>query len=249
MKKLFKNKHTIKFSMMITLIPLLTLSSCSSVPEGPIKDFVDNFNFEKTYEAIDNGIIEINEQSLQDDEVVGTLYSYTEFSKKDDIFYYYNKIEYTGNLIDSETKIESYETLKYVIDEETCYSVTITNGEREVESNLKPINIQDYVTLMFYDEKSYDYYRGGFYYGDVIYINIDTYYPYFTLEDNDSLLRYTIVDDVTYEGAIFNTNFAVDKLGMLIDYHYDGKMFETGVGIINEIECSYNQNFELKESI
>lgn len=239
----------IKRKKLLTIISILFLStSCSKVPDGEIKNFVENFSFERAYKNINNGIIEVSNSNYVNDELKGTYKAYYEFykDKYDEKFYFYKKENYTGTYINEDNNLTNYETLQYTKEDKSIYSVEIRN---EVKKELKysKTNLYDSICSIFYSEKDYDYYRGSYYYGDLIKININSYYILFTI-DND-LLTYEVKNDGSYEGVIFNNNYTLNKYGMLTTYHFDGIYEENNEKIINDITCSYNIDFDKKREI
>ena len=135
---------------------------------------------------------------------------------------------------------------------EKCYwdqdnSYGAMNGVRK-DLTVDKTKINDSITSFFYKDKTYDYYRGGLYYGDLIKISAEKWHINFSISE-DGLLRYQLINDMTYEGAIFNTDYTVTKEGMLKDYYYDGTIIETKDKILNTIKIEYNIELDKRTSI
>lgn len=222
------------------------LTSCNNgFPDGPIKDYVYNFNFEKAYKNTNSCVLNSINVDSKDGVTLGEAKTYFEFDKTDDEYYLYLKREFSGSYITDD--VETIETLSYLKENDSVYSVTITNGIKKT-NNINKVALADSIDSFFYKDKTYDYYRGGLYYGDLIYRAGDTYHMNLKIED-DGLLYYTLTNDITYEGAIFNQKFAVNPLGMVVTFHYDGRILETNETTANDINIEYNVELNKKTDI
>lgn len=217
------------------------------MPDGEIKDFIEGFYFLRAFENINNGVIYSFNEEYINDELVGTHNTYYEFEKKDDKYYYYVKRDFTGTLIDEDSKIETFEQLSYIDKNNDIYCVSITNGIRKEVTNINKTNLFDEICKVFYADKSYDYYRGGLYYGDLLQKTAIKYYMNLSIKND--LLYYTLKNDITYEGVIFNQEFAVDTYGMINTYHYDAEIMESNDKVVNDIKAIYNTEIDYKSVI
>ena len=108
--------------------------------------------------------------------------------------------------------------------------------------------LETYYFSVLYKDKTYDYYRGGLYYGDLVKISAEKWHINFSINE-DGLLRYHLLNDMTYEGVIFNTDYTLTKEGMLKDYYYDGQIIETKEKVVNTINVTYNVSLNKKETL
>lgn len=235
------------FKISIFSLIILVTSCNSKIPEGPIRDYIEGFSIKNALENINSVSLEyFNYEYDSKGEEIGKAYCYFEFDKTDeDNPYLYLYRTYEGTLIQDDG-IKEKEVLQY-IDSGKIYGCDITDDVRK-DLKVDKTKINDSITSFFYKDNTYDYYRGGLYYGDLIKISAEKWHINFSIND-DGLLRYTLVNDMTYEGVIFNTDYTVTKDGMLKNYYYDGIITETNEKIVNTIDIEYNVNLNKKESI
>ncbi len=241
-------KHKNTFYILISITSLFLSSCYSKIPGGPIKSYINGFSITKAEENIHSAsLVYENIEIDSKGEEIGKAYCYFEFNNSDkDYPYLYLYRTYEGTLIQEDG----------IKEKEVLYYISPTNEEIGLEKNngviknvdVSKTSINDSITLFFYREKSYDYYRGGLYYGDLIKISAEKWHMNFSI-NNEGLLRYKLTNDMTYEGAIFNTDFTITKEGMLKDYYYDGQMTETKEKLVNTINVDYNVEIDKKETI
>ncbi len=237
-----------RYLKILLLISIFTLCSCNSkIPEGPIRDYIEGFSINKALDNIFTASLEYyNYEYNSSGEEIGKAYCYFEFDRSNEkLPYLYLYRTYEGSLV-QEDDVKEKEVLKY-IDESKTYGCEITDGVRK-DLTVDKTKINDSITSFFYKDKTYDYYRGGLYYGDLIKISAEKWHINFSISE-DGLLRYQLINDMTYEGAIFNTDYTVTKEGMLKDYYYDGTIIETKDKILNTIKIEYNIELDKRTSI
>lgn len=234
---------------LFSLITIFSLTSCNSkIPDGPIKDYINGFSITLAEKNIHSAILTYeNIEYDSNREETGKAYCYFEFdSQNSDYPYLYLHRTYEGTLIQDD-KIKEKEVLQYISEDDEVVSYEKTDGViKEIDASKTTIN--DSITSFFYKDKTYDYYRGGLYYGDLVKISAEKWHINFSINE-DGLLRYHLLNDMTYEGVIFNTDYTLTKEGMLKDYYYDGQIIETKEKVVNTINVTYNVSLDKKETL
>ena len=232
-----------------SLLTIFSLASCTSkIPDGPVKDYINGFSITLAKKNIHSAsLIYENIEYDADGKEKGKAYCYFEFDNKDsDYPYLYLYRTYEGSLIQDDG-IKEKEVLQYISNENEEVGYDKTDGVIK-ELDVSKTTINDSITSFFYKDKTYDYYRGGLYYGDLVKISAEKWHINFSINE-DGLLRYHLLNDMTYEGVIFNTDYTLTKEGMLKDYYYDGQIIETKEKVINTINVTYNVSLDKKETL
>ncbi len=240
-----------KLSLLTLLISTfsLSLSSCNKpIPDGPIKDFVVNFSISKTLQEVLKGKMEQhNYQYDGNGNEISHTYSMMEFDRSDESLpYFYKKATFEGEN-KPENSYEYLEVLEYFDKNNNAGFAQKIEDDKKSDYNVKEINVNDSIDTFFFTQKDYDYYRGSFYYGDLINRAIDKWYINF--EVIDDLLVYELVNDITYEDVIMNQKYSVNKYGMLLDYTYDARIISTNERVVNTIKCEYDVEINRKEKL
>ena len=230
------------FKKISILLSIIFVTGCtrSKIPEGPIKDFIYNFDFEKAYNGIDNAILHSESIDYKNDIQVGRYDLDFKISKENGNLYYHWKATFTGSYVISSTYL--IEKLGYLDESGNVYYAEKEN-ENVINYSKSENDLQSMVDTFFYAENQDGYYTGGQYYGDVIYATGIKYYMNFSLTD-DNLLQYKLENDLSGQGKVFNQIYTVNSLGMLVDYHFDGRYLEEKLEVVSNIYTTYNENFD-----
>ena len=205
----------LKFSPLFLLATLVT--GCASSVDIPddIYNFLDSIEFNNTYQNVNSGEIEFSyRESDNTGFVAGEKKEKLSFSKtaQNQNFYFVYEASFTGNQIDSETKISSTKIVLKGVNEEYILETTnngeLTSKEVPYDQAYSMMN-----SIFFTGDNPFRY--GGLYYGDYFQANSHKYGNSYILENE--ILTFKIKDDKTmFEGATCDQELQIDKLGMLI---------------------------------
>ena len=184
-------KRTIHLDKILIFILLVivsfALTSCASeIPEGNIKDFVMEIDYDKSYEYIKTGKSVITstyyENKVEDGKVVLTTYI------DKDSMYYYTLKEVSGSYFGNDKDDYNFyqqEILSYFDEANNVVVYQKTDGILDNVSYSEE-DVTDSVKSFFYSDVTSNYHSGGVYYGDYILANVANYYQFFSLNDDET---------------------------------------------------------------
>ena len=241
-------KRTIHLDKILIFILLVivsfALTSCASeIPEGNIKDFVMEIDYDKSYEYIKTGKSVITstyyENKVEDGKVVLTTYI------DKDSMYYYTLKEVSGSYFGNDKDDYNFyqqEILSYFDEENKVVVYQKTDGILDNVSYSEE-DITDSVKSFFYSDVTSNYHSGGVYYGDYVLANVGNYYQFFSLNDDETELTYSVnTKSETEDGKelINMHSFTVDRYGMIISLTSRAFTRDYSMEILTTIECEYN---------
>lgn len=229
---------------------LMLIAGCTpAIPEGKIKDFVENIEFENTFNNVHIGESVIQAKHFENGGEVGSITITTYIDKTSDYNYYYQKTEVSGNYHGTEEDQYPFfkeEMLFYLEKEDTIIGQKKTDGaDNEIVGSYD--NIKTYTDEFFYLKLDAGYHSGGVYYGDYVLANCGKYYNEFSLNEEETILTYAInvkSNDIDNNEIITMHKFSVDKYGMLLDLSSTTFYVENpGNKVETTIHCDYSGNF------
>ena len=152
-------------------------------------------------------------------------------------FYFCYEASFSGNQIDSTTKITSTKVeLKEVSD---AYVVETTNNGSLTSEQISYDEAYSMMNSIFFTGDS-PFRYGGLYYGDYFQANSHKYGDRYILENNN--LTFKIENDKTmFEGATCNQEITIDDFGMLIFCKEEVIIDRTKNRAVYNINGIYNQ--------
>lgn len=227
---------------------LVSLTSCKKeIPDGEIKDFVLNFDYDKSYEntLIADSLIE---SSIYKDGVLEgsiSIYTYIDHSN---LKYHYSKTIvsgiYYGTGVD-QFNYKTKETISYINEDGNAIAYEKTDGKIE-EMDYSPSDIEYLIKQFFYTELESGFHQGGMYYGDYITVNCARYYECFSLLD-EKTLQYQINTksmDENRKEIITMHKYTVNENGMIKNLSTK-TMYRLNMDTYTEtiLACNYNSEF------
>ena len=219
--------HLDKILIFILLVIVsFALTSCArEIPEGNIKDFVMEIDYDKSYEYIKSGKSVITstyyENKVEDGKVVLTTYI------DKDSMYYYTLKEVSGSYFGNDKDDYNFyqqEILSYFDEANKVVAYQKTDG------------ILDNVS--YSEEDVTDSVKSFFYLA-----NVANYYQFFSLNDDETELTYSVnTKSETEDGKelINMHSFTVDRYGMIISLTSRAFTRDYSMEILTTIECEYN---------
>lgn len=230
----------LKFSPLFLLATLIT--GCASSVDIPddIYNFLDSIEFNDTFLNVNSGEInfsyfEIDSTGLINGEKKESLI-FSKTSQNQD-FYFCYEASFSGNQIDSTTKITSTKVeLKEAND---AYVVETTNNGSLTSEQISYDEAYSMMNSIFFKGDS-PFRYGGLYYGDYFQANSHKYGDRYILENNN--LTFKIENDKTmFEGATCNQEITIDDFGMLIFCEEEVIIDRTKNRAVYNINGIYNQ--------
>lgn len=218
--------------------------SCSkNIPDGDIKDFVYNIDYEKTYDYVKYGYAYISTTYTENDELKGTINIKMYFSRLSN--YFYQVTDVTGSYVGTDYTFQKEEILAYKENNE-LFTYKKTDGV--LENNA--FSDTDYGVLLnkfFYATLVSGYHRDGMYYGDYVIANCAKYYSLFSINEAKDTLTYQVntkQKSPNGDDVIVMHYFEVDPYGMLRNLSSKSLVNAKKQVIETKITCYPNQNFE-----
>lgn len=240
---------------LITFISLmLVLVSCTKdIPEGDIKNFVENINYDASYDFVETAKATTTVEYYVNKELKGEIVSYTEISK--DNLYSYSKNQVSGSYYGNEVgqyNFNEREVLAYLESEEMPRAYEKIDGTITEDFKYSPEDVNLSFNNYFYTELEAGYHRGGYYYGDYIHANCGRYYDYFSLSDDKKTLTYSInllSDGPEGEDILTLHSFTVNEYGLIIELSSTVKNNEKGIVSTTTMSCEYNVDLDVKATL
>lgn len=228
---------------------MLIFSGCSQdIPEGNIKDFVEQFDYNRAFDQIDTGKSVITSIYYENEVEKGKVVLTTWIDKKNEK-YHFMDTQVSGNYIGeggSQYDYEHREVLCYLNEKKEAIVYQKTDGKLD-EIDYREEDVYTSINQFFYRELDAGYHRGGVYYGDYILVNCAKYYSCFSLNDAKTELSYAVnTSNKDTEGNELVTmhQFVVDSFGMIIALNSKSILIEKNITIETSIQCEYNLEFE-----
>lgn len=231
------------------VVVLLLFTGCAKdIPEGDIKEFVEQFDYDKAFEHINSGKSIITSTYYENDEEQGKVVL-TTWIDKDNEKYHFMDTRVSGNYIGQSSGQYDYEHRQivcYLNENKEAIVYQNTDGNSD-ELTYREEDVYTSINQFFYRELDAGYHRGGVYYGDYILINCAKYYSCFSLNDNKTELTYevnTSSKDAEGNEIVTMHHFVVDSFGMIIALNSKSILIEKNIIIETSIQCEYNLSFE-----
>lgn len=243
---LMNKRKIFLFGLLILL--LISLVSCKrEIPEGKIRDFVLNFEYDKSYENTKIAESTMVSSIYKDGVLEGsiTIYTYIDHSN---LLYHYSKTTVTGNYYGTGLDQFNYhvkETISYINELGNAVAYEKTDGKIEYIS-YSPNDVEYLVNSFFFTKLEAGFHQGGMYYGDYISINCAKYYNCFSMID-DNTLQYqinTISKDEEKQEIVTMHKYTVNENGMVLDLS-SKTMYRLNTDTYTEtiVNCDYNSQF------
>ena len=236
------------FLVGLLILLLISLTNCKrEIPEGKIKDFVLNFEYDKSYEntkiAESTLVSSIYKDGILEGKI--TIYTYIDHSG---LLYHYSKTTVEGSYFGTGLDQFNYyvkETIGYIDKFGNAMGYEKTDGKIEYMS-YSPNDIDYLVDSFFFTKLEAGYHQGGMYYGDYILKNCAKYYDCFSMID-DNTLQYqinTISKDEEKQEIITMHKYTVNENGMVLDLS-SKTMYRLNTDTYTEtiVNCDYNSQF------
>ena len=234
---------------LLVIFLFFSLSGCQKdIPDGDIKDFVIELDFNKAFETVIKASSVITSEKFVDGKLEGMISTYTYIDQTD--LYFYSKTDlngiYFGLGIDQfnyyKQEILSYKNennLPQAFEKKDGFVKDLSYNEEKVDASVKSF---------FYTQVDYEFHQGGTYYGDYVQVNCSKYYKFFRLNDEKTELTFEINSESKDNNGnliIVLHKFTINKLGMLTELtttslYKDNQDTYTKTTII----CDYNPVFD-----
>ena len=236
----------LKLKLLIPVSCLLTGCGIVEIPEGDIKNFVDQLDYKLAYEHVNTGKSIITASYYVNDVLDGQVCSTTYFDKTSDTKYYYINTEVEGSFIGNDSDQYPYNNQQILAYLDSEKNVKVFKKTDEILENIsyREEDINTSINNFFYLELEGGYHRGGVYYGDYIKVNCGQFYDFFHLNSAKDELRYAILTkSLNSENEEIETlhDFVVDKYGMIITLESTSTYKAR-----TTITCDYNIEIEKK---
>lgn len=235
--------------LVVIMFLLLSLSGCrKKIPDGEIKNFVLNFDYDKAYNNTLSGE-SVRESLIYNEGILeGTITIYTYFDKSNGL-YHYSKTVVSGSYYGVELDQYNYhekETITYLDENGNVVAYEKVDGQVNQLTYIKS-DLEFLINNFFYTELSSGYHQGGTYYGDYIYANCAKYYKCFSLNEDKSQLIYqinTMSTDKLKNEVVTMHKFNVNPLGMVLDLSTK-TMYRLNQDTYTEskLNCNYQPQF------
>lgn len=173
---------------------LIVFSGCSKdIPEGDIKDFVEQFDYDKAFDQIETGKSIITSTYYENEVEQGKVIVTTWIDKKNGK-YQFMDTQVSGNYIGqsgSQYDYERRQVVCYLNEKNEAIVYQKTDGKQD-EIDYREEDVYTSINQFFYRELDAGYHRGGVYYGDYILVNCAKYYSCFSLNDDKTELSYAV---------------------------------------------------------
>lgn len=233
-----------------SLLLVFTVAGCSKdIPEGDIKDFVMNIDYDKAYEFAQTGKSIITATYYVDEEIDGQVSSTTYFDKTSEQKYYYMNTDVEGSYYGTGNGQYAYlneQILTYVNEDKTISTFKKTDGHL-VELKYNDEDVKTSINNFFYLTVEAGYHSGGVYYGDYIYANCAKYYSCFSLNEDKTILSYEVnTSSINSENEEIVTmhSFTVNEYGLVISLSSKSIYLARNIVMHTTIECEYNVEIE-----
>lgn len=244
-----------KLYILLLALFVFILTSCKKyeIPEGPIKDFVYQLDFEKAFEHVNTGKSVIT-ASLYVNDVLDGQVQITTYIDKTNHYYQYMNTDVSGSYVgtgNGQYNYHNQQILTYMTDQEEVKVFKMTDSAEE-EINYREEELIQSVNNFFYQKLESGYHSDGVYYGDYIIANCGKFYSLFSLDSAKKELTYE-VNTSNYNSLnqeiVSMHHFVVDEYGMIIDLTSKSINIETNTVIETTIECEYNMDIEKLEAL
>ncbi len=242
-----------KLYLLLLIVFVFTLTSCKryEIPEGPIKEFVDQLDYEKAFKHVNTGKSVITASFYLDDALDGQV-QVTTYIDKTNHYYQYMNTDVSGSYFgtgDGQYNYHNQQTLTYMTDQEEVKVFKTTDSIAE-EIKYREEDLIQSVNNFFYQKLESGYHSDGVYYGDYIIANCGKFYSLFSLDTDKKELTYE-VNTSNYNSLnqeiVTMHHFVVDEYGMIISLTSKSINIETNTVIETTIECEYNIDIEKLE--
>lgn len=232
--------------VLLLLISFLGLSGCRvEIPEGDIKEFVLNLDYDRAYNYAQTAKVVITSTYYVDDVVDGQVSTTTTFENNDKTKYYYSNTIVIGSYIGEEEGKYPYshqEILTYVNEDDTISSFKKTDDKLEdIVYTIDDVNKS--IDNVFFLKLVAGYHSEGIYYGDYIYANCGKYYVCFSLSEDKKILSYNVnTSSINSNGdeIISMHSFSVNEYGLIETLSSKALYLAENIIIHTTISCEYN---------
>lgn len=230
----------------------MTCTSCVKyeIPEGEIKDFVDQLDYNRAYGHVQTGKSVITASFYVDDKLDGMV-EITTYIDKANQYYQYMNTNVSGSYYGTEQGQYPYlnqQILTYFNEKDEVVVYQKTDGEAD-EISYTEEDVFKSVNNFFYQKLESGYHSDGVYYGDYIIANCGRYYSCFSLDKEKNELTYqvnTSTHNSLNQEIVTMHYFVVDEYGMILKLSSKSIVVETNTVIETTIECEYNIEIEKK---
>ncbi|MDE7263386.1 MAG: hypothetical protein K2N64_01815 [Anaeroplasmataceae bacterium] len=224
------------------------LTSCAlQIPDGDIKEFVEQIDFAHAKEQVVTGTSYIQAIYSENDEEKGRISITTQIDQSDK--YYFSSTEASGSYTE-EYNFEQQQILCYA-EEDTIQAFKKTNENFEdVTYNVD--DLYQLISTFFYTKVEGGYHQGAVYYGDYVVANCAKYYPCFSLNENKTILTYevnTAQKNTEGDEIVTMHHFEIDAYGMILSLHTKSMVMEKNIVIDTTIDCTYNTQIDKKTKL
>ena len=231
------------------VLVVMGLTSCSKqIPEGDIRDFVEQINYDTAYSFVKNAQSNTTVKHFENGEEDGHLIMDISIDKED-ISYHYSESQVSGyfyGMKEGQYSFYSQKTLCYMYDDAnvTVYQTTDTMADTIQYS---PEDVMRSIYDFFYTELEAGIHRGGFYYGDYVRLNCAKYYELFSLNEAKDELTYsinTVTKDKDNTDILNMHSFTINTYGMLVRLSSVAKNNSKKLKVETTTTITYNTGFE-----
>ena len=237
------------------LFSVLALAGCSKpIPEGPVKDFVMEFDLNNAFDSVEYATSTITSIKVVDGVEEGRAKTITQIHKKNNSYYQYLYNEVHGSYhseVDQNVNFDKQETLTY--GDKTVgasLSIELTDGVLK-DLNYTKEQLDAAITSFFYQDNKDNFHQGGMYYADYILLKASKMHEFFTLNEDKTILTFELNSLSEYNGqkVINRQKFQVNKYGMLLNSTARTELYDNlSTYTETKVVCNY-EAFDLKENL
>lgn len=237
-------KILIIFSLFLMIF---SLSSCQNreLPEGEVKNYIENFDYDKAYRSVLSMESIITSKTILNDNEVGSIKSTTNFINKENEKYYYLKKEASGTYVGEDASQYQNEldiTLTYIENDNVIAKQKLDDNVSDLKYQKE--DVMKSIRNTFYLELESGFHRGGVYFGDYVLVNAHKFFDKFSITE-DNLLRYSVnVANKNDKGEEVVTmhNYTLNNLGIIVNLETKSINKVTKEQVITTIKTTINKD-------
>ena len=232
------------------LLLLFTVTGCSrDIPEGDIKDFVMQIEYNKAYDFAKTGKSIVTSTYYVNEQIDGQVCVTTYYDKSSKTKYFYKNTDASGSYHGDGSGQYNYtneQILSYVNADDTLSTLKKVDGSL-IQTSFTEEELNKSIEQFFYMTVEGGYHGGGSYYGDYVLANCAKFYNCFSLNEDKTVLSYEVNTSSTNsenEEIVTMHKFTVNEYGLIISLSSKSIYIARNIVLHTTIECEYNIEVE-----
>lgn len=228
---------------LLSFLLVAFLTSCGRNIDGPLKEYVLNFNYTNGMAEIKSGTVVYSIEGYDSYDVmttktVSTTTFYTYVKNNLELYFIRTYVEYSLAAIDDGI-VSTMSDLRYDSAIGTYINRLYQNGVYQKESTYSSSEVYDSYIGLFYTSDVASMKSGGIYYGDTIVTRLNTLEDaYYKIDEDNNLWIYSTVED--YEGYFHEQYLYVNQYGFLLNFSWLMREIESGKYGYEKYDVTYN---------